>query len=240
MNLRALPACCFLAAITLCTTIEAQDKTERVLAGWPGLFPDGLNYHRRFEKPKSDKQSWQQSARYEWMGGRAETIRVTLLRDAAEFKRYQFGDKNPLPFDVKKVKIDERVGWEFPGGKLVIDLASDRLMILETPTFKFHRSDLVGFAKRFPLDACAKALENPPRTDFSRKVELFRDLKKGMSLFEVRERVGDANKDIGSGIHIMEYRLEDGSRVLIGFPDFTKLIYVKHEDKVGKVVDLAR
>jgi multidrug efflux system membrane fusion protein len=65
-------------------------------------------------------------------------------------------------------------------------------------------------------------------------------VEKGMSLAEVRERVGDNEKDVGSGIHILEYRLDDGSRVLIGFPDLNRLIYVKHEDKAGKVVDLAK
>ena len=222
------------------STLVAQEKAVKPLAGWPGIFPEGFMYIRHFEKPKAEKQSWQQSARYEWSGGRAETIRVTLLRDAAEAKKYQFDDKNPPPEGVKKGKAGAHLSWEYPAGKLVIDLGKDRLMILDAPTWKLFQSNLAGFAGRFDLEACAKALDHPPRTDFRKKVELFRDLKKGMSAQTVREWVGDADADIGSGIHILSYRLDDGSSVLIGFPDFNRLIYVKHQDKAGKVIDLAK
>jgi len=222
--------------------LMSQEPKEKVLAGWMGVFPEILNYQRTFEKPKvdMDKKLWQQTAHYEWTGGRAESIRVTLLRDAAEAKKYQFNDANPLPKDVEKIKVGERDAWNFPDGKLAIKLADDRLLILEATTWKLFRSNLPDFAKSFPLDACSKALDNPPRTDFARKVETFRALRKGMSLAQVREWAGEAEKDIGSGIHILTYRLDDGTRVLIGFPDFNRLIYVKHEDKAGKVVDLVK
>ena len=229
-----------LAALASGAALDAQEPTEKILAGWPGVFPEAVPYIRHFEKPKSDQQTWRQSARYEWSGGRLETIRVTLLFDAAEAKKHQFGAKNPPPDQVKKLRFGERLGWEYPAGRLVIDLGNDRMMILEAPTWKFHQSDLPEFAKRFPLEACAKALAKPPRTDFRRRLDAFRDLKKDMSLAQVREWVGDADKDIGSGIHILEYRLDDGARVLIGFPDFKRLIYVKHEDKAGKVTDLVK
>jgi hypothetical protein len=219
---------------------SAAQAPARVLPGWLGVFPEVGMYSRRLEVPKSEKESWQQSARYEWSGGRSEMIRVTLMRDAAEAKKYAFDAKNPLPDTVKKVKVAERDAYEYPGGKLVIDLGKDRRMLLEAPTWQMYKSNLAEFAKRFSLDACAKAIEKPPRTDFTRKLDAFRELKKGMSLAEVRERVGDNEKDVGSGIHILEYRLDDGSRVLIGFPDLNRLIYVKHEDKAGKVVDLAK
>jgi hypothetical protein len=60
-----------------------------------------------------------------------------------------------------------------------------------------------------------------------------------MSLAEVSSWIGQADKDVGSGIHIMEYNLPDSSRVLIGFPTFDRLIYVKHE-KDGKTEDLVK
>lgn len=231
---------CIATMVISAPHLVGQTAKEKTLAGWFGVFPEAPGYHRMFEKPKADKKTWQQTARYEWAGGRIETMRVSLMRDEAEAKKYQFNDANPQPKDVEKIKVGERTAWNFPDGKLVIDLGQDRLMILDAPTWKVFRSNLPELAKRFALEDCAKALNHPPRTDFSRKVEMFRDLKKGMSLAQVRDWVGDAEKDIGSGIHILTYRLDDGSRVLIGFPDFNRLIYVKHEDKAGKVVDLAK
>jgi hypothetical protein len=221
------------------TTIAAQEIPQ-ILAGWLGVFPNVNGYARRFEKAKVDKQTYQQTARYEWTGGRLETIHVTLIRDAELAKRYPKDGVKKLAALPKEVKVGDRVGWEGPGGVLVIVLAEDRLMKLDAPTWKFHQSDLAGFAKHFRLDECAKALDKPPRTDSSRKVEAFRELRKGLSLGDVEAWVGNAEKDVGSGIHVLAYRLDDGSRVLIGFPDFNKLIYVKHEDKTGKAVDLVK
>jgi hypothetical protein len=228
-----------LPAIAVATT-AAQEKKSPAFAGWIGVFPLAGNYDRKFEKPKVEKETYQQTASYTWMGGRAETVNVTLMRDAELAKRYTKDGVKKLPALPKEVKVGELVAWDSGDGTLVIVLGDDRLMKLETPTWKFHKSNLVDWAKRFPLEACAKALDNPPYTDSRRKVEAFRGLKKGMSLGDVQAWVGNADKDIGSGIHILTYRLDDGSRILIGFPDFNKLIYVKHEDKAGKVVDLAK
>ena len=61
-----------------------------------------------------------------------------------------------------------------------------------------------------------------------------------MSYAEVQERIGPADKDVGSGIHVMRYALDDGSWIQIGFPSFEKLIYVKHRLKSGEVLDLAK
>lgn len=232
------PVCA--AIFLLSGSVAVGQPTQKPLAGWVGVFVEVPNYQRTFEKPKVDKKAWRQTAHYEWMGGRAETIHVTFAHDADETKKHQFGDANPQPKELEKLKIGERSAYKYPEGKLVIDLGNDRLMILTAPTWKLFQSDLPVFAKRFPLDACAKALENPPRTEFGRKVESFRELRKGMSLADVRAWVGEAEKDIGSGIHIFTYRLDDGTEVLIGFPDLNRLIYVKHKDAAGKVVDLVK
>ncbi len=240
MRLHVPSAAAYLAALLIGTTLPAQEPKERILAGWPGVFPEGFLYHRILEKPKAAKTTWQQTARYEWSGGRAETIRVTLMHNQEEARKIHFDDQNPPPDNVKKIKVGDYTGFEFPNGKLVIDLDKHRLMILEAPTWKLQQSDLPGFARKFNLAACAKALDHPPRTDFARKVELFRELKKGMALAQVSEQVGAADKDIGSGIYVLEYRLDDGARVLIGFPGFERLIYVIHEDKAGKAVYLVK
>jgi hypothetical protein len=239
MNADKLLSISLLFLFVMMTTIAAQE-TPPIFAGWIGVFPTVNSYNRKFDKPKVDKQTYQQTARYEWTGGRIETIHVTLIRDAELAKRYTKDGVKKLPVLPTEVKIGDKVGWDGPPGTLVIVLGADRLMKLEAPTWKFHQSDLAGFAKHFRLDECAKALDNPPRTDSRRKVEAFRELRKGMSLAEVQAWVGNADNVVGSGIHVHAYRLDDGSRVLIGFRGFNKLIYVQHEDKAGKTVDLVK
>jgi hypothetical protein len=228
-----------LGAIFVVTTPAQEGKTPP-LAGWLGVFPLVKNFDRKFEKPTVDKQTYSQTVRYSWLGGRAETVNVTLIRDAELAKRYTKDGVKKLPALPKEVKVGELVGWDCSDGTLIVVLGEDRLMKLETPTWKLHQPDMVAWAKHFPLEACAKALDDPPSTDSRRKVEAFRAIRKGTSLPDVESWVGKADKDIGSGIHILTYRLDDGSRVLIGFPDYSKLAYVKHEDKAGKVVDLAK
>src|SRR6476619_7252197 len=82
----------------------AQEAKEKILAGWMGVFPENFNYQRTFEKPKAEKDRWRQAARSDWSGGRLETIRVTLTRDADEAKKYQFSDAKPAPKDVAKLR----------------------------------------------------------------------------------------------------------------------------------------
>jgi hypothetical protein len=234
------PLSLFVASLVVITVTKAQEPAQPKLAGWIGVFLLVGNYDRKFETPKVDKQTYQQTVSYTWLGGRAETVKITLIRDAELAKRYTKDGVKTLPAIPKEVKVGDHVAWDTGAGLLMIDLGDERLLKLEAPTWKFHQSNLAGFAKHFDLKTCAKALDGPPYTDSRRKVEAFRELKKGMSLGDVQAWVGNADKDIGSGIHILAYKLDDGSRVLIGFPDFKKLIYVKHEDKAGKSVELAK
>lgn len=229
-------ACIFaVVAFTLSAAFAHGQGANAPLPGWMGVFPEYFNYSRKFEKPKVvDKKSYGQAASYDWLGGRAETFTVTLLRDAGEAKKAL-----QRAAEAKKtLKIGKYEALD-GGPTLVILLGEDRLVALESSRFNSQPSDLVRFAKMLNLDACAKALADAPRTD-GRTIERFQSLKKGMSLMEVDGWVGHAEKDIGSGIHIMSYKLDDGSRVLIGFPDFKALIYVKHRDKADKVVDLVK
>ncbi|MCX6875330.1 MAG: hypothetical protein NTW21_16215 [Verrucomicrobia bacterium] len=39
------------------------------------------------------------------------------------------------------------------------------------------------------------------------------------------------NHDDGSGIHILVYRLSDGTWITVGTPDKNKLMYIEHADK---------
>jgi hypothetical protein len=117
-------------------------------------------------------------------------------------------------------------------------LAVDQALVLEGKGM-VSADELTRLARAFDLARTEPALARPPRTDFTRTVEPFRALKKGMPLTEVVPWVGDADADIGRGIHVLEYKLADGARVLLGFADFKSLLYVKHE-KAGKTEDLVK
>jgi hypothetical protein len=54
----------------------------------------------------------------------------------------------------------------------------------------------------------------------------FEFLELGMEYDEVVTRVGEADRDIGSGIHLMVYELEDGTEIVLSFPSLTSLAAV--------------
>jgi hypothetical protein len=64
----------------------------------------------------------------------------------------------------------------------------------------------------------------------------FQQLKKGMPQSEFLKRVGSPEADIGSGISIYVYPLNDGSKVWVGCTD--TLMYVDHILKDGSRIRL--
>ena len=117
-------------------------------------------------------------------------------------------------------------------------LDEDKALILEAKGLVTEEY-LTAMAGKFDLAAVEKALGQPPRTDFNRSLEAFKALKKGIPLSEVSAWVGDGDADVGRSIHVLAYKLSDGSRVLLGFADIKNLLYVKHE-KDGQTVDLVK
>jgi hypothetical protein len=51
-------------------------------------------------------------------------------------------------------------------------------------------------------------------------------LRLGMSYQEVVARVGDADREVGSGIHILVYDLSDGTQFMLSFPSLDSLMAV--------------
>lgn len=51
-------------------------------------------------------------------------------------------------------------------------------------------------------------------------------LELGMSYDEVVGKVGEADSDIGSGIHLKVYQLEDGTELILSFPSLDNLTAV--------------
>ena len=51
-------------------------------------------------------------------------------------------------------------------------------------------------------------------------------LRLGMSYQEVVDRVGEADRDVGSGIHIMVYDLSDGTQLMLSYASLDNLMAV--------------
>ena len=236
-------------------TFAGKTSKAKVLAGWFGVFPElPAGYIRSFQPPVIDKDKkniYRQTAIYAWSGGADKRLEVTLARDPAFEKKYDAKELEKDPKKPMKVQVGKRIGWLLKFDPrphktipplhaiLIVPLAADRILRV-TARGLGPFEDLVERVKNFDLDKMEKALDAPPRTDSPRRLESFRELRKGMSYALIRTWVGDADKDIGSGIHVMVYALDDGSRVLVGFPDFNRLLYVRHVGKDGKVEELTK
>ncbi len=213
------------------------------MAGWIGVFPAMLGYQHSYQQPvvSADKTSYQQSVKYVWTGNDFREATATLARDPKFKMTHQAAALTKA--GAKETKIGTKDAWIMPAQgkegavKIIVPLGEDTALIVEGVGVA-HKNFPNELAGKFDPAKAAAALQQPPRTDFSRTVEAFKALKKGMSLAEVREWVGEAEKDIGSGIHILQYTLDDKSQVLIGFPSFDKLVYVNHL-KDGKSTSLA-
>jgi hypothetical protein len=248
-------ACCAAGMIMEQAPAQGQPGKPPPLAGWMGVFPEMSGYQRTFLAPVVNadpaKSVYRQTVKYEWTGGAIKRLEVTLARDPALQQLFSAEAVMKQPVKPTQVKIGKHTGWlwkvertdakeDWPlVARLVILLADDRILMLEARG-QGPWEELAQRAELFDLHRCAHTLDRPPRTDFGRKLEYFRDLKKGMSYTEAAAWVGHADKDIGSGIHVMEYRLGDGSRVLLGYPDFERLIYARHVTKDGKGEDLLK
>lgn len=66
----------------------------------------------------------------------------------------------------------------------------------------------------------------------SRTLDSFRFIGADTTLNDVTARLGEPDRDIGSGIYIYEYRLSDRSYVLIGSADRLHILYVRHGQDV--------
>lgn len=51
----------------------------------------------------------------------------------------------------------------------------------------------------------------------------FEFIQLGMSYQEVVDQVGEADRDIGSGVHLMVYDLQDGMQMILSFPSLDRL-----------------
>lgn len=60
-------------------------------------------------------------------------------------------------------------------------------------------------------------------------------LKADMNYEKLKRTFGEPDNDIGSGIHIYLYNLQDGTKIQIGFVD--SILYARHVDANGQLID---
>jgi hypothetical protein len=63
-------------------------------------------------------------------------------------------------------------------------------------------------------------------------IESFRFIGPETTIQQVIRALGMPDREIGSGIYIYAYRLSDGSGVLIGSTDGSRILYVRHDREV--------
>jgi hypothetical protein len=59
-------------------------------------------------------------------------------------------------------------------------------------------------------------------------------LKADMKYDNLKSTFGEPANDIGSGIHIYQYNLQDGTKIHIGFVD--TILYARHLDANGQLI----
>jgi hypothetical protein len=215
------------------------------LAGWYGVFPELIGYQLTLAAPKlgaDKKTTYQQTAKYEWTGGAIRSLTVTPARDLAFKKGHGAAALKKQGY--REVKVGKKTAWLLGTDKdgidatrqLVLPLGDETALLVEARG-SVGDDALVEIAARFDADRLAAALKAPPRTDFGRSLEAFRALKKGAPLHDVYTWAGQPDGTAGKGV--LEYKLGDGSRVLVGTRDLKEVSSVNHE-KDGKSEDLLK
>jgi hypothetical protein len=79
-------------------------------------------------------------------------------------------------------------------------------------------------------------LRNAPQK--AKNGDCFRGLTPRMSIYAVVEKCGRPDEEVGSGIYIFAYHLQDGSTVAIGTPYLSRIDHVAYSDASGKTTSL--
>ena len=84
------------------------------------------------------------------------------------------------------------------------------------------------------LLACCSEVEQVADPDTS---EYFKHhLQADMSYKAIRRTFGEPDRDIGSGIHIYVYMLDDSTEIRIGYTD--KILYAVHVDSSNQLLEI--
>lgn len=239
----------------LVSPVQAADKDFPPKAGWYGILPHfPAQYIIRFKVPvveAGEKPTrYHQTILYEWSGNRFEVYTVTVARDSS-FKD-TYSAENLRKQNYEENRLDKKhTAWLWKDSKrvprkMVIPLGEDRALLANVEGMVGVHLGLLDLAKAFDLERVTKALDHPPRTVFGPRIEDFKQIPKNayyvtdfrdwISQIGVKqlERDGDRNE-------VLAWTLGDGSHVLVGLTaGFGKVVYVKHDQKGAKIVDLVK
>ena len=140
--------------------------------GWPELFPRLGNYNLKLGAPifcKGDKpEVYSQAATYDWLGGRFESLTVTLARDPAFQEMYSAEGAKKTLDGYEAIEVNKKRAYLLPRNaatekkvtiRLVVVLADDKVLIVEQRGFGMALPDV---AKMFNFEKVEKALASPP------------------------------------------------------------------------------
>jgi hypothetical protein len=228
---------------------KALVSKERILPGWIGVYKGGIS-RVSWQKPliSRDGSKYSQTFSDGMMGGMTSySVKVTLAREPGIAERYS--DKNvlgePSPPSIYMIENRRVLVWKLkkkqsfsPTGacatehtRTVVILASDKVWIRDHCDDSMYSitmgldSKVPRFSKRQSaiFERAELALNRPPRRDFRRRLELFKDLKSRMSRGEVWEVVGrpDEQFSIGNRESVSIYELLDGTKITLKFSSHT-------------------
>ena len=228
----------------------AQEK-GRALAGWFDVYPSikfgqGLEFQRTYQplvvrKNDQGETVYSQTVRYEVATGLVRAFDFTLVGDPAVKVRYGAEWLRAQAEPPQEFKAGKYPGWSWPDGRMVVVLGeSQAVVIAKAPlseiSFPIEAADTVDW------DKIAKALKDPPRTDFKLTVGTFQVFAKGSSTRLLEDWCGHPVEfklhGGGPGIHQSIYRLADGSRVFDTGGE--RVESIRHEGKDGRVAELVK
>lgn len=74
----------------------------------------------------------------------------------------------------------------------------------------------------------------PSAPEKTRNIECFRNLSRGISMEELVQHCGRPDEELGSGVYIFVYHLQDGSTVTLGTPYLKRIDKAAYTDASGK------
>jgi hypothetical protein len=113
-------------------------------------------------------------------------------------------------------------GTCLPAGKLKINIGV--ISILKHRNMNAKRALFIFIV--FIISACCSVNQDIEKNTYS---YFSKHLKKDMNYEAIIQRFGKPARDIGRGIHIYIYPLNDGTEIGIGYTDW--ILYARHADK---------
>ncbi len=239
------------AAFTLVLLSAASPRAiggDRSLAGWYDLFtPYQKHFHPMYDKPVVAKKegegaTYSQAARFDQMTNLPRAFSATAARDPGFKKR--FGRESMKDAPATALEIGKRTAWVWNDQKkVVVPLGEDKAVLLELDPHSQPMA-LVDYAKSLDYDRIEKALDKPPRTDYTPTVETFSVLKKGEGVSRLQDWAGVAKSHEQVGRKEDDrvrwvYALKDGTSVGVTTAA-GGVERITHEAADGTVVELLK